>query len=361
MAILEIQQVSKCFGDNLVVDNISIQIEQGEFFTLLGPSGCGKTTLLRMIAGFCIPDSGKILLDGKDITNLAPEDRPLHTIFQSYALFPHLTVFENIAFPLKMSGCDKSQIAERVNKILADVKLVQFTNRYPRDLSGGQKQRVAIARSLVNRPKLLLLDEPLSALDARLRQHMHVELVRLQEETGITFVYVTHDQSEALALSSRIAVLNQGKVEQLDKPQIIYAKPKTYFIADFLGKCNLFKAQIMDITGKTMRLKVAEEMEFELESNEADSFKAGQTGWYSIRPEKLRLKRDFVAENGVYTVKAKVNGWYYYGEATLYEFSLSNGVKFQAMLANTEQVSFFADNSEVYVYFEASAGNFIAS
>ena len=363
MSLLEIQQVNKKFGDNLVVDNISINIEQGEFFTLLGPSGCGKTTLLRMIAGFSVPDSGKILLDGKDITSLAPEQRPLHTIFQSYALFPHLTVFENIAFPLKMAKWSKDKSQHQVNELLDDVKLSQFAKRYPHDLSGGQKQRVAIARSLVDRPKLLLLDEPLSALDARLRQHMHVELVKLQEETGVTFVYVTHDQHEALALSSRIAVLNQGQIEQLDTPATIYSKPRTYFVADFLGKCNLFKAYIKAINGNVLSLSIGDDvMEFDLIDEEASSRKVGQTGWYSIRPEKMKVKSEKPDEEGVYSIKTTVNGYYYYGDATLYEFNLPNAEKFQVMLANgrTALAEFYVDDSEVYVYFDPNAGNFLA-
>lgn len=362
VAILEIKNVTKQFGDNLVVDNISINIEKGEFFTLLGPSGCGKTTLLRMIAGFAVPDSGTILLDGKDITNLPPEKRPLHTIFQSYALFPHLTVFENVAFPLKMAGWDKAKINDQVKELLDDVQLTKFMNRYPHELSGGQKQRVAIARSLVDRPKLLLLDEPLSALDARLRVHMHVELVKLQEETGVTFVYVTHDQHEALALSSRIAVLNQGQIEQLDKPSTVYSKPKTYFVADFLGKCNLFNTEVLAITDTGLKLRVAGEMEFEIIDPDHRNYKVGQKGWYSIRPEKINLHSKPIDDNKLFVDKTSVKGYYYYGDGTLYELNLTNGVKLQVMLGNNkaEEPRFFMDNSEVFISFDPEAGNFIA-
>ena len=262
MALLEIKNVSKTFEDHLIVNNLSINVNKGEFFTLLGPSGCGKTTLLRIIAGFVTPDSGGIILDGIDITNLPPEERQLHTVFQSYALFPHMTVFDNIAFPLKMSGVNKKLISDMVHNILEKVQLLRYINRYPNELSGGQKQRVAIARSLVNRPKLLLLDEPLSALDANLREHMHVELVKLQEESGVTFVYVTHDQSEALALSSRIAVMNLGNIEQQDQPQIIYSKPSTYFVADFLGKCNLLKAVVIAKTDQYLTLRLTPDKKY---------------------------------------------------------------------------------------------------
>ncbi|MFN7093787.1 MAG: ABC transporter ATP-binding protein [Burkholderiales bacterium] len=361
MAILEIQNVSKKFEDNLVVNNISINVEQGEFFTLLGPSGCGKTTLLRMIAGFSTPDSGRILLDGKDITPLPPEKRPLHTIFQSYALFPHLSVFDNIAFPLKMAKLDKAKIKDQVEEVLDDVQLTKFAKRYPHELSGGQRQRVAIARSLVNRPKLLLLDEPLSALDARLREHMHVELVKLQEETGVTFVYVTHDQHEALALSSRIAVLNFGEVEQLDKPQFIYTKPRTYFVADFLGKCNLLPAEVVAVAGDSISLKVADVLEFDLVLADDELIHVGQKGWYAIRPEKIKANRHKPDDDGLVMVNALTKGYYYYGDGTLYEFALPNGAKLQAKLANlrTEQASFFNDEEAVFVSFNPQAGNFL--
>ncbi len=362
VAILEIQEVSKNFGDHLVVDNISINIEQGEFFTLLGPSGCGKTTLLRMIAGFSIPDSGKILLDGKDITTLAPEKRPLHTIFQSYALFPHLTVFDNVAFPLKMAKWHKDKIAIQVEELLEDVQLTKFAKRYPHELSGGQKQRVAIARSLVDRPKLLLLDEPLSALDARLREHMHVELVKLQEETGVTFVYVTHDQNEALALSSRIGVMNFGIVEQLDTPQNIYTYPNTYFVADFLGKCNLLKAEILKINDDCLTLKVADILEFELHDGRSGEFNVGQVGWYALRPEKITASGvNAVVDSRLFTVEGVVRGYCYYGGDTLYEFNLANGIVIQALLGNTrtEAAKFFVDDEKVQISFDVQAGSFL--
>lgn len=361
VSILEIQNVTKQFGDNLVVDNISINIEHGEFFTLLGPSGCGKTTLLRMIAGFCVPDSGKILLDGKDLTSLPPEKRPLHTIFQSYALFPHLTVFDNVAFPLKMAKWDKIKVVSQVEELLEDVQLTKFKHRYPHELSGGQKQRVAIARSLVDRPRLLLLDEPLSALDARLREHMHVELVKLQEETGVTFIYVTHDQHEALALSSRIAVMNLGNIEQLGTPSVVYSKPKTHFVADFLGKCNLLKAEVLTVTESGLKLKVANQMEFEIVDTERNNYSVGQIGWYAIRPEKIMLNHTASTNEGLYVDKVLVNGFYYYGDGTLYEVNYLDKIKVQVMLSNTktEEPKFFGDYSEVFMSFSPDAGNFI--
>lgn len=360
MAILELKNIVKKFNDTLVVDNVSMSIEQGEFFTLLGPSGCGKTTILRMIAGFDSPDSGQIFLDGHDIKNLAPEKRPLHTVFQSYALFPHMSVRKNIEFPLKMAKWDKSKIDNQVDELMEDVKLSQFANRYPHELSGGQRQRVAIARALVDRPKLLLLDEPLSALDASLREHMHVELVKLQEETGVTFIYVTHDQREALALSSRIAVINNGQIEQLDTPTNIYAHPKTFFVSDFIGKCNLLKAKIINKTPDEIKLKVENSFEVSLPNTELIS---GNEGWFAIRPEHIRAHRtDHEDEVGVKFL-AKVKNYYYYGDGTLYEFILENGTIIQSMLPNTKakKGDFFAVNEKVHLLLDPHAGNFLVN
>ncbi|RTL12004.1 MAG: ABC transporter ATP-binding protein [Neisseriaceae bacterium] len=360
MAILELKNIVKQFADYTAVNGVSLSIEQGEFFTLLGPSGCGKTTLLRMIAGFESPDSGQILLDGKDIKGLPPEKRPLHTVFQSYALFPHMTVQDNIAFPLKMAKWNKSEIDERVREQISSVQLERFAGRYPHELSGGQRQRVAIARSLVDRPKLLLLDEPLSALDARLREHMHVELVKMQEKSGVTFVYVTHDQSEALALSSRVAVMNHGVVEQLGTPREIYSHPKTYYVADFIGKCNLLKAKVIDASGENVVLKVADSFELTINNSE-NKFKLGLDGWFAIRPEKIKANWDPRVEEGIANFKAKVKGYYYYGDGTLYEFLLENGTVIQCMLSNNRphQASFFEDGDEVYISINPLAGNFL--
>lgn len=362
MPILEIQNITKQFGDHLIVNDISLSVEKGEFFTLLGPSGCGKTTLLRMIAGLNMPDSGKIILEGQDITNLPPEDRPLHTIFQSYALFPHMTVFENIAFPLKMIKWDKNKINLQVEELLDDVQLTKFAKRYPHELSGGQRQRVAIARSLVDRPKLLLLDEPLSALDANLREHMQIELVKLQEETGITFVYVTHDQQEAMALSSRMAVLNFGEIEQLDLPQVVYTRPKTYFVADFLGKCNLLPAEILAKNGNHLRLLVADHMEFETSQDNAHEFSVGQKGHFAIRPEKIYANRQNQNDEDLFSQNAQVKGYYYYGDSTLYEFLINGNIKVQAMLSNSKNqtIKFFGEEENVVISFDPHAGDFLA-
>lgn len=361
MPILELQNIVKQFDDNLVVDNINITINKGEFFTLLGPSGCGKTTLIRMIGGFEYPDSGKILLNGNDITYLPPEKRPLNTIFQSYALFPHMTVYDNVAFPLKMLKWDKKSINERVEEVLEDVQLMKYANRYPHELSGGQKQRVAIARSLAKKPQILLLDEPLSALDARLREHMHVELVKLQDETGVTFIYVTHDQSEALALSTRIAVINLGQVEQIDIPQTVYSKPNTYFVADFLGDCNLLAAKVLKIEENLVTLEVASTMTFSITVENASEFSLEQIGWYSIRPEKVKANRIHPQDEELYTIEAAVKGYYYYGDNTCYDFIINEQVKFSALLSNNRPTiaNFFEEENNVFVSFNPNSGTFL--
>ncbi|PWT76762.1 MAG: spermidine/putrescine ABC transporter ATP-binding protein, partial [Proteobacteria bacterium] len=257
MALVEVRGVTRRFGDFVAVDNVSLSIEAGEFFCLLGPSGCGKTTLLRMIAGFDAPNGGSIWLDGRDMTGVPPERRNVHTVFQSYALFPHMTVADNVAFPLKMGKVPANEIETRVNEALEDVSLSGMSARYPSELSGGQRQRVAVARALINRPKLLLLDEPLAALDAKLKENLQLELITLQKEVGIAFVYVTHDQQEALALAHRIAVMNHGRVEQLDEPSKLYGFPKNRFVADFIGTCNILDATVTHVDHSRMRLAIA--------------------------------------------------------------------------------------------------------
>ncbi|MBO4858532.1 MAG: ABC transporter ATP-binding protein [Treponema sp.] len=245
-----IDHVSKRFGDFVALDDINFTIEPGEFFSLLGPSGCGKTTLLRIIAGFEFPDDGAVLFDDKNIISLPPDKRPSNTVFQTYALFPHLTVYENVAFPLRLKkGSDalsKEELDKKVREYVHLVQLDQHINKKPNQLSGGQKQRVAIARALINEPKVLLLDEPLSALDAKLRANLLIDLDRLHDKIGITFIYVTHDQSEALSVSDRIAVMNSGHVLQIGTPYEIYESPATQFVAQFIGETNLFDAEVVD-------------------------------------------------------------------------------------------------------------------
>ena len=243
--LIDIVGVSKSYGDNLVLDDLNLYIRENEFLTLLGPSGCGKTTLLRILGGFENPDSGKVIFDGKDITSLAPNKRQLNTVFQKYALFTHMTIAENIAFGLKIKGKSKSYIDDKIHYALKLVNLEGYQNRYPDSLSGGQQQRIAIARAIVNEPKVLLLDEPLGALDLKLRQDMQYELIRLKNELGITFIFVTHDQEEALALSDKVVVMADGKIQQAGKPEDIYKVPENAFVADFIGESNIFDAKMV--------------------------------------------------------------------------------------------------------------------
>ena len=243
--LIDIVNISKAFDENVVLDELNLYIRENEFLTLLGPSGCGKTTLLRILGGFETPDSGKIIFDGQVITNLAPNKRQLNTVFQKYALFTHMTIAENIAFGLKIKGKSQNYINDKIRYALKLVNLEGFENRTPASLSGGQQQRIAIARAIVNEPKVLLLDEPLGALDLKLRQDMQYELIRLKNELGITFIYVTHDQEEALTMSDTIVVMNQGYIQQVGTPEDIYNEPKNAFVADFIGDSNILSATMV--------------------------------------------------------------------------------------------------------------------
>jgi spermidine/putrescine transport system ATP-binding protein len=361
MALLEIRNLSRRFGDYTAVDNISLSIEAGEFFTLLGPSGCGKTTLLRMIAGFDAPDAGQILLDGVDLAGVAPEHRPVRTVFQNYALFPHMTVAANIAFPLEMANTPKAQIQSKIDEALEDVRLTGFASRFPHELSGGQRQRVAVARALVTHPKLLLLDEPLSALDAQLREQMQIELINLQKEVGITFIYVTHDQAEALALSHRIAVMNKGHVEQLDEPTRIYSFPKSRFVADFIGTCNLFDGVVTQIDGGNMVLDVPGMGA--VKAVAAPDAVVGGKGTIALRPEKTKVSAEIVRgipdENHF---KGTVKELLYMGGVTVYIVATEGGVRIETMLANSTigRPRFFEVGDAVDVAWRVDAGHFVA-
>jgi spermidine/putrescine transport system ATP-binding protein len=247
--IIRVERVGKSYGGHTIIESLDLDIERGEFLTLLGPSGCGKTTTLKMIAGFEMPTSGRILLDGVDVSGLPPYRRPLNTVFQQYALFPHMTVFDNVAFGPRTAKIEKSAVTKSVEAALATVSMSKFAGKKPDQLSGGQQQRVALARALVNAPKALLLDEPLSALDVKLRRAMQLELKRIHTEVKTTFIFVTHDQDEALTMSSRIAVMNGGKIEQLDQPETLYRRPATRFVAGFIGQANLLPAVVQTNVG----------------------------------------------------------------------------------------------------------------
>ena len=243
---VELQHVTKKFGDFVAVENVSLQIQTGEFFSLLGPSGCGKTTCLRMIAGFELPTEGEIRIGGNSMGDIPAYKRPVNTVFQNYALFPHMTIYENVAFGLEMKKVSRSEIKQRVNETLDMVRLPELADRKPRQLSGGQQQRIALARALVNRPQVLLLDEPLSALDQKLRKAMQLELKELQQQVGITFVFVTHDQEEAITMSNRIAVMNEGLILQVGDPVEIYERPNSRFVADFIGETNFIEGEVAE-------------------------------------------------------------------------------------------------------------------
>jgi spermidine/putrescine transport system ATP-binding protein len=282
-----LSRLTKRFDDFVAVDGIDLEIPAGEFFSLLGPSGCGKTTTLRMIAGFEEPTSGSVLLDGKEMTGVSPARRPVNTVFQSYALFPHMRVQDNVAFGLRRQRVAKPEVRRRVAAALELVQLTSFAERKPAQLSGGQQQRVALARALVLQPSVLLLDEPLGALDAKLRRQLQVELKQLQEQVGITFVYVTHDQEEALTMSDRVAVMNKGRVEQVDRPRSVYEEPRTAYVADFLGVSNLMPATVTGPSGRGVAVRLADS--FTVTAARGDLAVRDSTT-VVIRPERLVLE-----------------------------------------------------------------------
>jgi spermidine/putrescine transport system ATP-binding protein len=284
-----LENVTKRFGDVIAVDDLSLEIEAGEFFSLLGPSGCGKTTTLRMLGGFEEPTSGTISLGGHDVTSLAPFRRDVNTVFQSYALFPHLDVFENVAFGLRRKKVSKGEIAQRVQRMLELVDLPALQRRKPTELSGGQQQRVALARALVNEPKLLLLDEPMSALDAKLRRHMQVELKRIQSQVGITFLYVTHDQEEAMTMSDRIAVMHHGRIEGLGSPREVYDHPSTEFVASFLGASNLLSGRVISSDATTTTVAVVGGTEVKVPTSRAHALDDAVDVKVGVRPEKISI------------------------------------------------------------------------
>jgi spermidine/putrescine transport system ATP-binding protein len=285
---VRLERVTKQFGDVAAVDDLSLDIEEGEFFSMLGPSGCGKTTTLRMIGGFEDPTYGTVYLGGRDVTDLPPYKRDVNTVFQSYALFPHLNVFENVAFGLRRRKVGKDEVGTRVKDALKLVDLVGFEERKPPQMSGGQQQRVALARALVNHPKVLLLDEPLGALDLKLRKQMQLELKRIQQEVGITFIYVTHDQEEAMTMSNRFAVMRQGRIEQLGAPEDVYENPATEFVAGFLGASNLLEGEMKETTDGEATVSLAAGPVVKVPSARIPS-DAGSALKVGVRPEKITI------------------------------------------------------------------------
>ena len=317
---IRLEQVTKSFGGFVAVDSVSLKIYKGELFCLLGGSGCGKSTLLRMLAGFEEPTSGKIFIDGVDVAGIPPYERPVNMMFQSYALFPHMSVEQNIAFGLKQERLPRQEIDSRVEEVLELVQLLPFAKRKPHQLSGGQRQRVALARSLVKRPKLLLLDEPLGALDKKLREQTQFELVNIQESVGITFVVVTHDQEEAMTLSSRIGVMDQGKIVQIGPPSEIYEYPGSRFVADFIGTVNTFSGRIK-VDEPDHALIESEEAGCDLFIDHGISGTEGTEVWVAVRPEKIDIsKQPPTQDNNV--AKGRIDEIAYFGDQSIYHVRL---------------------------------------
>ena len=313
--IVKLEGFGKSYGKKEVIRDIDLEVYEGEFLTLLGSSGCGKTTILRSISGLDIPTSGKVYIDDEDVTDLEPQLRQVNTIFQNYALFPLMTIYDNIAFGLRMKKVPEDEIKTRVNEMLELVHLVGYEKRYPRDLSGGEQQRVSVARGLINRPKVLLLDEPLSALDLKLRMMMQIELKMLQRKLGITFIYVTHDQDEALSMSDRIVVLRNGKIEQIDNPNDIYDKPNSLYVAEFIGDANTFKSKIKDIDDKYLYLENG------MVGNINGEYDVGDNVDIVIRPENIKISNSLKEKNSFSGI---VKELIYDGSSTKLIFKMDN-------------------------------------
>ena len=317
--LLNLDHVTKRYGQVVAVDDISLEIRRGEFFSLLGPSGCGKTTLLRMIGGFILPDRGRVLVDDQDVTELPPNKRPTNTVFQSYAIFPHLNVRDNIAYGLRTERVPKAELDARVAQALAMIKLEHCAEKSSHQLSGGERQRVALARALVKRPKVLLLDEPLGALDKRLRESMQVELRQLQREVGITFVFVTHDQEEALSMSDRIAVMEKGKVLQVADPKTLYEAPSSRAVASFIGTMNLFEGRVVSMSGSSALVETHALGRIEARVPNGASHVAGGSTLVAIRPESLSLSR---APEPGRSVPCRVVSTAYFGDRSQFQVRL---------------------------------------
>ncbi|MGQ0675015.1 MAG: ABC transporter ATP-binding protein [Rhodospirillales bacterium] len=330
-AFLAVEDVSKSFGDAAAVSGVTLAVERGEIFALLGPSGCGKTTLLRMIAGFETPDGGRIVLDGQDLGKLPPYRRPVNMMFQSYALFPHLTVEGNVAFGLRQEGLPAAEIAARVKEMLAMVRLEGYARRRPHQLSGGQRQRVALARALAKRPKLVLLDEPLAALDRKLREETQFELLSIQRRLDTTFVIVTHDQDEAMTLARRLAVMDRGRVVQVGTPREVYEHPVSRFVAGFIGTANLFEGTVIGSSDKLVHVRCPQG---EVSVRHAPAPSQGASVAVAVRPEKLRLG------NGAANIlSARIEDLAFRGEATTCRLLLDSGQALTMTLPNVERAS----------------------
>ena len=351
---VEIDRICKSFGDFKAVDDVSLKIYKGEIFCLLGASGCGKTTLLRMLGGFETPTSGKIFIDGEDMTGVPPYERPVNMMFQSYALFPHMTVEQNVAFGLKQDRVSKAEIRDRVAAMLDLVKLSGFAKRKPQQLSGGQRQRVALARSLVKRPKLLLLDEPLGALDKKLREHTQFELISIQDKLGVTFVVVTHDQEEAMTLASRIGVMNHGEIVQAGTPSEIYEFPSSKFVADFVGSVNMFEGKLIEDEPEYVRIG-SDELGGTIYVSHGISAPPEAVVWVAVRPEKIFMSTA-APEGTDNVVRGAVQDIAYLGDMSIYIVKLATGKVVRVTQPNTsrhaESISW---DQQVYLTWDASS------
>lgn len=356
--LIRFENVVKKFGAFTAVDDVSLDIHTREFFSLLGPSGCGKTTLMRMLAGFEKPTTGRITLGGEDLAGIPPYKRPVNMMFQSYALFPHMTVAQNIAFGPKQDGMPKAEIDARVEEMLALVKLTPFASRKPHQLSGGQRQRVALARSLAKRPKVLLLDEPLGALDKKLREETQFELMDLQMELGLTFLIVTHDQEEAMTVSDRIAVMNHGKLVQVATPGDIYEQPNSAYVADFIGNINIFEGTVEAASAGEMKIKGADPAGDFLAASEAP-VSAGQSVKLAVRPEKMRISIEPPPEDAKNVIQGEVWDLAYMGDWTVVHVKLDGSEKVirvsRANMTRTEAKPIAWDD-RVHVWFAPDAG-----
>ncbi|NKB36441.1 MAG: polyamine ABC transporter ATP-binding protein [Gammaproteobacteria bacterium] len=330
---IQIEGVSKDFDGYLAVNNIDLNIYKGELFAILGASGCGKTTLLRMLAGFETPSAGRILIDGVDMTSIPPYERPVNMMFQSYAVFPHMNVDKNIAYGLKKEGLAGSEITQRVSEILELVQLSEFAKRKPHQLSGGQRQRVALARALVKKPKLLLLDEPLAALDKKLREHTQYELMNIQDQTGVTFMVVTHDQDEAMILSSRLAVMQEGQVIQTGTPREVYEFPCNRYVADFFGTINLFNTQVIETNNEVIKTR-CNELDAILFASSPDSHEIDSGITIAVRPEKINLSREKPSAEKLSVLQGVVWDLGYYGNLSIYRVKTKSGQIIQASAQN---------------------------